>query len=173
LTFGGEVRHRHSFGVGVAVTTGDEAVWRRGGGVRRGGPAAWQWRFPPLAALPHDRSRVRTVGFLTAQVNLVSRALDPTSSLYCAVRRGPTNLERLDTPDQGVGSRPSSAVGPGWRRSIPTLLSLKGFRVTRRGKQGPFRDLGTYPESRHQQQEQRPRPFISSGSVSVTPSLFR
>jgi hypothetical protein len=113
LTFGGEVRHRHSFGVGIAVTTGDEAVWRRGGDVRHGGPAARQWRFPPLAALPHDRSRVRTVGFLTAQVNLVSRVPDPTSSLYCAVRRGPTNLERLDNPDQDVGSRPSSAVGLG------------------------------------------------------------
>jgi hypothetical protein len=29
-------------------------------------------------------------------VNLVSCAPDPTSSLYCAVRRGPTNLKRLD-----------------------------------------------------------------------------
>jgi hypothetical protein len=127
LTFGGEVCHRHSFGVGIAVTTGDEAVWHRGGDVRRGGPAARQWHFPPLAALPHNRSRVRTVGFLTAQVNLVSRAPGPTSSLYCAVRRGPTNLERLDTPDQGVGSWPSSAVGPGWRRSIPTVGSQRAL----------------------------------------------
>jgi hypothetical protein len=26
---------------------------------------------------------------------------------------GPTNLERLDAPDQGIGSRPSLTVGPG------------------------------------------------------------
>jgi hypothetical protein len=68
-----------------------------------------EWRrFPPLVALPQI-----SLGFCrwgtVAAMNLMTCAPDPTSSLYCAVRRGTTNLKRLDTPDQGVGSRPSSA----------------------------------------------------------------
>jgi hypothetical protein len=31
---------------------------RHGVGVRRGGPAAWQWRFPPLAVPPSRSARV-------------------------------------------------------------------------------------------------------------------
>jgi hypothetical protein len=45
--------------------------------------------------------------------------------LFMALRdRGPPAVCGLDAPDQGVDQRPSSVVGPGWRRSILTFSPL-------------------------------------------------
>jgi hypothetical protein len=72
----------------------------------------WTWwrSFPPLAAHPRDWLGARQWG-VAAAVNLVTRAPDPTSSLYCAVRWGPTNLERLDAPIRALDQGPARLLG--------------------------------------------------------------
>ena len=62
-------------------------------------------------------------GVVAAAVNLVSRAICPTSSLYALCDGGPLATRWLDVPDQDVVKGSVSTVGSRRMRSILTALS--------------------------------------------------
>jgi len=63
-------------------------AWSRGGGlVVDSEPVVAWWRFPPLQPILSDRVRVLRWGTVVA-ANLVSRATNPTSLFYMALRDG-------------------------------------------------------------------------------------
>ena len=86
----------------------------RRGGVQHGGDNV-QWRcrgdgevggdFPSLATLTLDRIRFSCWWITAAQVNIVVRALIPTSPFIVLCDRGPPTILGLGAPDQGADPR--------------------------------------------------------------------